>query len=473
MTKIDTKLRENISAYVDRELSEEEKHVVENELQKSASLRETVIEYRELSEKVSSLPELTEDVYFESRFFDTVNQKRIPRAFFAGYRKPIIAFSSLCVLFMVFYSLRPNFMKDVVDQHAQALLKLTENLKPLLFATNLTKDDMFNFAFSKTIPLNKENDQFIKLGVNQKGQEYIEVKGAQTDAGNLNYHQFVSSLRLKPDQVAASVLVNDKNTVAINSRIWSDNNDLRQELIAFAAHANPAAIKALIPHPGLVADAVKSGIPNGQNSNFYYCISADSFFTTPLNIDLTAIKKAVDAQKIEVKISKNIAQLQKKINIQIKGVAKNFRNPQDIAKNVVVSSDGRNVKVIIPDAVAPDNIYPGLDEITLRMDKVFENLKNFQFNPNTWGNDGRHVVGYRESGEDAETNPEAIYEQYYSRSPKVLQDTLKFHKMKNGKNVIIKVARSSPAGLNHSFNLDSLLNLTRTQIKEASSGKDR
>lgn len=483
MTKIDTKLQENISAYIDQELTEQERRQVEESLQTSASLRERVIEYRDLKETVSSIPGLSEDIYFESRFFDTVNQKKTRFAFFSDYRKPAVAFASLCILLMIFFQVKPNFMKTLVDSHSQALARLTDNLKPLLFATNLTKEDMFNFAFNKTIPLNKENDQFIKLGLDNHGQEFIEVKGADVTGGALNYNKFVSSLRLRPEQVkemdkilekysdkvATSVLVNDKNTVAINSQIWSYHNDLRRELVALAAQANPSAMKALGPQVKIVTESAKNEQADGKNSNFYFCFTVDSVFTTPLNIDLSAIQKAVEAQKIEAKVSKNLAQLQKKLNIEIKNLGRNIPQTPPVPQSLVVLHNGKQVKVTIPDNAAPESQTPGFDEMTLQMDEIFENLRNFQVNFNSGeSSNGKHVVGFQVNGEDRSNFSDRIN----SRSRKILQDTLKIRKMKNGKEIVIKIPRISAQGLNRSVNLDSLLNMTRKQVESAIGHKE-
>jgi hypothetical protein len=371
-------------------------------------------------------------------------------------------------------------MKTLVDSHSQALAKLTDNLKPLLFATNLTKEDMFNFAFNKTIPLNKENDQFIKLGLDNRGQEFIEVKGADVTGGALNYNKFVSSLRLRPEQVkemdkilekysdkvATSVLVNDKNTVAINSQIWTYHNDLRRELVALATQSNPSAMKALGPQVKIVTESGKMRPSTDKNSNFYFCFTVDSVFTTPLNIDLSEIQKAVEAQKIEAKVSKNIAQLQKKLNIEIKNLGKNIpQTPQSL----LVSHNGKQVKVTIPDNAAPESQTPGFDQITMQMDEIFENLKNFQVNFNSAeSNGGKHIVGFQVNGEDRSSFSDRLT----PRARKILQDTLRIRKMKNGKEIVIKIPRISAQGLNRSVNLDSLLNMTRKQVESAIGHKE-
>ena len=393
MTKLDTKLTEKISAYLDQELSENEKQAVEEQLQKSATLRETLTDFKEVSQTVNSLPGLTEDVYFESRLFEAINEKRTKKPFWSGYTKPVIAFSTLCILFMVFFQFNTDFVKKVFSEKEQVLARLSSNLKPLLFATSLTTDDMFDFAFNKEIPLNKENNQVIKLGTNLQGENYIEVKNADTSNAKMDYKNFVGSLNLRPEQIkemdkildkysdkiASAVLVDDKNTVAINSQLWTYHNQLRKELVDYAAKANPVAMHAIAPRTPYVSGQPPIPSAPEQALNTYYCISADSFFTAPLTVDIAAIEKAVDAEKVAAKIHKATTQLQRKISIQLKSLAQQNHAGNKGNHNMVVSADGSKIKMLIPNQVAPENFTPGLDEFTVRMDSVFENLKSLSF----------------------------------------------------------------------------------------------
>ncbi len=472
MTKIDTKLTEQISAYIDRELNENEQHAVEEQLQKSATLRDTLNDLKSTSQSVSSLPPLDEDVWFETHLFEAINEKRTQKPFWDGYKKPVMAFSTLCILFMLFFQFKPDFVKNILSEKSQALARLSNNLKPLLFATNLTTDDMFNFAFNKVIPLNKENNQVIKLGTNPQGQNYIEVKNADMANAQMDYRNFVNSLNLKPEQVnemdkildkysdkiASAVLVDDKNTVAINSQIWNYHNQLRKELVDYAAQANPVAMRAITPQVPHISSPVAVPMPPETASNYYYCISADSFFTAPLTVNLAAIEKAVDAQKLAVRVEKATAQLQKKISIQINSLAKQSHAGHKGNGSMVVSTDGSNIKMLIPNQSAPENFTPGLEEMTLRMDSLFENLRNFSFGFSVDDNDGRRSVSFEVNGDDNNGSIQRSGKSV-SRSHRTLTDPT--NRMQTGRERVARVPRVPQ--VNVQISIDSLMTIIRKQ----------
>lgn len=421
MTKIDTKTLTNISAYLDGELNENEKLQTEEELQKSASLRETINDYKLISTAASSLPPLQEDISFESRLFSKLNEKRSSTAFFDSYRKPAIAFASLCILFMAIYNYYPGAFSHFLDTKKQELLSLTNNLKPLLFATNLTKDDIFDFAFNKQIPINKDSKQVIQLGTNASGEEFLEVKNAEVFPSKFGYTQFVSSLKLKPEQVkqvdkilekysdkiASAVLVNDKNTVAINSQIWDFHNQLRQELVDFANNANPTVCKSVMPL-NFSFSASNAGAQSASlSSDMYYCISPDSFFTTSLNIDKAQLLAEIEEEKNSGDLANTKEEI-KRVKIEFKNTLKDAKKNLASLKNIEILNHGSKIKIHIPDAVSPDVLLPGIDQFTFRLDSVFKNLENLSLAINVTENGKKNHIQLNLGADDNEPADEPV-----------------------------------------------------------------
>ena len=375
-------------------------------------MRETLNDYKNIQEQTSAIPLLAEDVYFETRLFEQLKGQSKPKAFWTGLQKPAIAFSAICVVLMGIFYFKPDALKTIVNE-SSSIATLTKNLKPLLFAANLNKEDMFNFAFNKIIPVNKEEKQFLQFGADKNGQGVIEVKYADAGTSKLSYKCFVNSLDLKPNQVkemdqildkysekiSEVVLVNDKNVVAVNSQIWNYQNQLRKELIEYAAGANPGVMKNINPKMKLGRNTDMPA-PDGDASNFYYCFSADSFFTAPLNVDKGEIKKAIETHKKNLTIVQGqLAELPKKIKIQIKTALKNANIASSAGNNLHVISSGNNVRVLIPQIDAPEAFMADFDVMNGQLDEAFDNMREFSVDVNIGADNGNRLVTVQAGGD--------------------------------------------------------------------------
>ncbi len=406
MIKHHTITRENLSAYFDDELNAAEKSAIEENITRSATMRETLNDYKNIREQAGSIPLLSEDVFFEARLFEKLKSKAQRKSFWAGLRNPAVAFPAICIALIAVFYFTTGTLKTVVNESSN-LASTAKNLKPLIFAANLTKEDMFDFAFNKMIPVNKEEKQFLQFGTDKQGQGVIEVKYMDAGTGKLSYKHFIKSLNLTMDQtkqmddilnkysekISEVVLVNDRNVVAVNSMIWNYQNQIRKELIKYAAAANPFVMKNISPKMKLAEEPIFSAT-DGDAGNFYYCFSADSFFTARLDVNMPEIKKAISAHTNMAVVKGQTAELPRKIQIQIKTSLKSTHLAKTEQKPAAGSMQGNNLRVIIPKTESSKTFMADFSAMNQQLDEAFENMQELYAGSGS----GSHLVTVQSGG---------------------------------------------------------------------------
>jgi hypothetical protein len=431
MIKIDTKDLEKLSAYLDDALTPTEKDLIEQQMQTSQSLREALAELKYVKEKVNEIKPLPADPYFETRLMERLHSEAKVGVSVKSYWKPAVSFMAVCLVAFSIFKFQPDLFHKVAPAGGADFASLAStNLKPLLFATDLTADDIFNFALNKYLPINKGNKQIIKLGTDSAGEEYLEVKYAGSFRGSASLDEFTKGLGLSTsqksdvakildkfsDKIASAVLINDKNTIAVNSQLWQYHDQLRTEILTYAANTSESARKKILAyepnfHKTLAQTNAVFAEKAGHKSNHYLCISPDSVFETALNIDddnlLVSLRAQKDALRKGMKPSKSI------------NIVMQAGDPSD-----KYSKQGGNLRVVADKNACRVFIQhqsePQMDDYSRSLDNIFAYL-NSAFNTDRSDNfgDRRQMVGYTERivPEVATTTPRSKI------TPKMVIDT--------------------------------------------------
>ena len=110
--------------------------------------------------------------------FANLNSESSPKLNFKKWL-PISALTLITLGLMAILKFNPNLIDNLVEQQKSNIAGFyKENLKPLLYAANLTNEDIFNFALYQELPLDSANQQVLKLGYDSAGTEYFEIKNA-------------------------------------------------------------------------------------------------------------------------------------------------------------------------------------------------------------------------------------------------------------------------------------------------------
>jgi uncharacterized protein YukE len=388
---------EKLSAYLDGELSPEEKGKFEEEIALSSDLQKKLAELRKLKQlTASSLKPLSESPYLETKLFASLKEHKT--SFFTIKRlSPIAGFLVLTLAVMIFLKYNPQVIENLVERQKSNLAGFyKQNLKPLLYAANLTNEDIFNFAFNHQLPLDKTNSQYLQLGYGTTGNGFFEIKTGNIASNANNLDKFIKVLNLNSQQkekvdsilqnyaedLQSQVLVNDKNTVAINPNIWNYNKAVLADIIAFANNANKEEFSKICP-VGLTSYD-KNSIVNAINvvkktrDNQYIFFTPDTIFSGNYEFDKGKYKDEMKKMKEEMKKA-SYEWKKYAINLQLDNSIIKLKNDPSWGKNFNVQFDGNTCRVNLQNIV-PGLELPDFDSITVQIERAADLVEHITVN---------------------------------------------------------------------------------------------
>lgn len=389
MSKLSQKEFELISAYIDNELSLEESERIKEKISSDKEYKEKYEELKKIKLLTSSIEPIAPSPYFETKF-----DPNIKSGFAANFKKyaPVYGLVTITLFLMILMKFNPSSVKDMIqNQTANVLDFYTANLRPLFASNEISKEDVFNFALYQKLPIDKDNSQFLQLGFDNDGNEFFEIKTADSIFNSNNLENFVSSLNLNPVQknqmdsilnfyakeLESKVLVNDKNTLAINSGLWNYNKAIAAEIIAFASAANKTALASVLPsqyHINYEPNVVKAiDVVKSKNNDFVF-INPDTVFTMNFEFDFNDLKE----EKNKVK-GKNNSNINTNISVNTKGDSSIFKVwVKNKEKDVHFFANDKTFKVVVPDVNTNFSFdIPNMDSIMLIVEKATSHIKNF------------------------------------------------------------------------------------------------
>ncbi|GAB6282907.1 MAG: hypothetical protein STSR0008_16570 [Ignavibacterium sp.] len=407
-----------LSAYIDNELNETDKSLIEEKLQSSQQLKEEYKKSLYVKSLISSIKSLPEDEFFEEKLLQKIYSKKRKKFFhFNGnnFRKPafIIVGATICLL--IFFKFNPTFIRNFIDNQ-KALAKgelsdlYTKNLRPILYTAGLTNDDLFAFAFQNILPIDKKNNKVIEFGKNENGTNYFEIKEADVGLDKLSLNNFVSTLKLNKnqinqvqsildgyeDKITTQVLVSENNTYAVNPNILNYASMLQSELLSFAKEANPKVFKNIFPNENHFEnyDIKSEKNQNNFNENNYLFITPDTILSTIIEFEqLNRNNKNKSNEQINFS-DKYYSDI--KVNIKYNA------SDSNIVKKFKIYKDSNYCKIEIPDYVFPNIKIPNfnLDSILENSFKQFENF-SFDFNIDSMKKKDGAVFKFKNRGNDS------------------------------------------------------------------------
>lgn len=388
---------ELLSAYIDGELSPAEKKYIEDKIKSSLELQKELSDLKKLKELTSSsVDRISESPFFETRLFANLNAKSQSK-FNIKKWIPISSLTLVTLALMAVLKFNPNLLDNLIKEQQSNLVGFyKENLQPLLYAANLTNEDIFNFAVYQELPLDKTNNQILKLGYDPKGSEFFEIKKANQINNADNLKKFVTALNFDEneiknidsiigsysEQISALVLVNDKNAMAINPNIWNTRKLILADILAFAEkHASydlnkmmPTQVMKLDDHS--VAKWVNEA--KAMKDNQYIFCTSDSIFKEDFVFDMTEYEKNLE------EMTENLAELNEqkavlreyhfKIDTNVSKQKKNL----NWTKQFEVSVDSNLIKVSIQNFVVdiPEMDLPNFDSIAIVIHEATQNIQS-------------------------------------------------------------------------------------------------
>ncbi|MDX9710894.1 MAG: hypothetical protein RBT56_00035 [Ignavibacteriaceae bacterium] len=387
--------KELISAYLDRELSSSEKQYIEERIKGSLELQKELDDIKKLKELTSSsYNKIPESPYFETRLYASLNSKNTNKLNIKRWI-PVTTVALVTLTLMIVLKFNPELIDNIIEQQKSNLAGFyKEKLQPLLYAADLTNEDIFNFAVYKELPLDAANKQILRLDNDSAGTEFFEIKNTDGSSGSNNLKSFVTALDLNDsekemmdsiigsysDQLSALVLVDDKNAVAINPNIWNTRKVILADILAFAKrHAGQNYVKIL---PSEVAEldnnSIKKYVADAKTmkTNQYIFFTPDSIFEDNFVFDVNKFKVQMeDLKENFTAMNENKREL-KEFKINLDSTYENHKKNIDKTKRYEIFIDKNQIKVNMPEIAVniPKINLPDFDSIAAIIEEATRNM---------------------------------------------------------------------------------------------------
>lgn len=393
---------EMLSAYLDDELSENEKREIEEKISLNKDLKEKLNELKSIKNLTSSAYKpLPESSFLETRILASLKSEKSSLTKLKRW-SPAIVFSALTIALMLLLKFNPGIIDKLIETQKSNLASFyTENLRPLLFTANLSNEDIFNFAFYKKLPLDNSKTKYLELGSDSSGKGYFEIKEEnRTPVEQDNFNKFVKSLDLSQAQkkqfdsimadyaedLQAQVLVNDSNIIAINPNLWNYQKAICANLLAFASKANNRELEKYIPsgvdfYKNPEINKIVSQIKNTKDDNYIF-LTPDTIFSHKYVFNKNKYKAQME--KLKKNLNKELADLNnnlKDLKTKIKfdssyhGLSKQLEADKDF--KVYINSN--SIRVHLANIQIPEIPISNFDSIANQVERATKNFKNFNF----------------------------------------------------------------------------------------------
>jgi len=219
---------------------------------------------------------------------------------------PYFGLAALTVALMFFFKYNNYRVDDFIEDNKDGLTSFyTANLKPLFVSNELSKEDVFNFAYYQNLPIDKENNRVLFIKDDPDNGEVFEVKRAMVKENTDNYTKFKEHFNLDTkelaiadsildsykDEIYSSVWTNEQNTIAVSPRL----PDLRRLILA-----------DLMEHIQKITGDKKLNIPidlvglakleelfyNNKSKDFIF-IASDTVFKSAVGLDRAQLKNQI------------------------------------------------------------------------------------------------------------------------------------------------------------------------------------
>lgn len=237
---------------------------------------------------------------------------------------PFIFLLLLTILLMLFLRFNKKNITKMIEEGKRNLLTLyTSGLRPLISQTEVSEEDLFNFALYQSLPLDKQKNKVLLLSHDQ-GRQVYEIKTTDYNRNTKNYEAFAKVLgldsksKLLADSVLdsykkdiyACVLSNDKDAYAINPRIVKVQQAMLADLMTLAYKINSRKAEKIFISPNQVRNAEFSSLIKAAkqpSSNEYFLITPDTVAKTDLFWDQKKFDNELKAYELGKLAASDIA----------------------------------------------------------------------------------------------------------------------------------------------------------------------
>lgn len=307
---------------------------------------------------------------------------------------PVTSLILLTLLLMIFFRHKKQDIGKLIEQGKNNLISFyAQNLQPLFTTTDITNEDVFNFALYNSLPIDKGGNKVLTISNQSDNNQIYEIKPLSYNSETNNYQKFVEYLGLNSKQkneadsilnqykkeLYLSILMNDKNTIAVSSKISELQKAALADILNFARKVNAQKTWDIFPvHQGWdndVKNFIVSAKENPQNEFLF--ITPDTAFKTICTIDPEELNKAVDDKiKLSETQTKWTANASANWGFDFHfSQESNENNKKSVRHNISVQHpDSNSFKIIIPIPEIPEAPFVN-DSIRIKLDEAAKKLR--------------------------------------------------------------------------------------------------
>lgn len=235
---------------------------------------------------------------------------------------PGIGLAFLTIMLMFYFKESKDGFNDFVEKGKVGIVDFyTENLRPIFYSSQLTNEDVFNFAMYQNLPVDKENNKYLTVGQKTDGTDYFQIVPGKELKNSDNYNKFLNGLNITgdekeridsiissyKDQIYTLILSNEDKTFAVSPEITELRKAIITDLINFTETVKAKNSKNT---KELAFAKAKLTQPYSYNldNNEYVLLSPDTIFVTKAEFSKQAIKERIaeiNAKESQAAKSKN------------------------------------------------------------------------------------------------------------------------------------------------------------------------
>ncbi len=302
----------------------------------------------------------------------------------------------LTILLVVIF--RSKKLDQYIKEGSSGLASLfTKDLKPLIFTSEITNEDVFNFAMFNSLPVNKKENKLLFVNKNSDGKSSISIQTADYKEKTNNYQNFINFLELNSKQknqldsllshykakLYSTILTNDKNTIAVNQNIPLIHDLISADIMHFAGKVNKIKAKNIYSEGTDVLDPIEiakidESFSKETEPQDYLLHNNDSVYTVTMSANIPEVKYTPGDYNSKWREEYNKSKVwatEERIH--------NIERNKDLSNQYAPRRDKREVRINIPD------IY-GIKGLEKELSKL-KNLKGLSkmFNFGVPGKDGK------------------------------------------------------------------------------------
>ncbi|KAF0151828.1 MAG: hypothetical protein FD143_1613 [Ignavibacteria bacterium] len=216
---------------------------------------------------------------------------------------PLVLLLFLTVMLMLFFKSNKKGISGMIEEGKKNLLSLyTSGLRPLISETEISQEDLFNFALYQSLPLDQARKKALMLS-DGNGQMVYEIKPAIFNKNARNYETFKNYFELNDTEkriadsvlnsyrkeIYSCVLVNKKNAYAINPKISTVRKAMLADLVYLTQKVSKEKAKEIFPSLGeLSQNELAALIKTGRElpSTQYLLMTPDTIAKTDFTWDV-------------------------------------------------------------------------------------------------------------------------------------------------------------------------------------------